>query len=368
LIYLDNGATSFPKPRAVKAAVGYALTHLGNPGRGGYSAALEADRRVFRTREVAGELLGCKPEQVVFTPGCTAALNMAIRSLVKPGGRVQITGFEHNAVTRPLHHLDARVQVAGRKLFDWQNTLEEWEAGLKTLPEAAVFTCASNVFGYRLPIEEMAALCRIYRVPFIIDAAQGAGTMPLSLEGLGAAYMAVPGHKGLLGPQGVGMLLCREVPEPILFGGTGNQPLSPDMPLELPERGEAGTQNIPGISGLCAGMELVKALDPERIGKREAEAAYFCAKGLRELGYRVFSGPHQGGTVSFLPETDCEEFARELARRGIAVRAGLHCAPLAHQSAGTEETGTVRVSFGYRTAPVQWKAFLDVAGGLKGKK
>ena len=192
--------------------------------------------------------------------------------------------------------------------------------------------------------------------------------MPISLEGLGAAYIAVPGHKGLLGPQGVGMLLCGEIPEPMLYGGTGNQPLSADMPLELPERGEAGSLNIPGIAGLCAGMELVKALSPTTIGKKEAQAAALCAEGLQNLGYRVFSGPHQGGTVSFLPETDCEEFAQALAKRGIAVRAGLHCAPLAHQSAGTVDTGTVRISFGYRVSEAQWKTFLDTAKHLKRKK
>ena len=214
MIYLDSGATSFRKPASVRRAVSDAMTRCANPGRGGYGAAMEAAKVVFRCRERAGSFLGCEPEQVVFTSNCTHGLNVAIRTLVKPGMRVVVSGFEHNAVTRPLHGLGAEIVTAGRKLFDWEDTLQKWEDALKKGTDAAVFTHVSNVFGYILPVEEMAALCRQRGVPFIIDAAQSAGTLPVSLKTLGADFIAMPGHKGLLGPQGTGLLLCGRVPEP----------------------------------------------------------------------------------------------------------------------------------------------------------
>ena len=358
MIYLDNGATSFHKPPQVYRAVADAMRRCANPGRGGYGAAMEAARVVYRTRERASELFCCDPEQVVFTSNCTHGLNMAIRTLVKPGGRVVISGFEHNAVTRPLHNLKARITVAGRKLFDWENTLEEFAKALDAGADAAVFTHVSNVFGYILPVEEMAAMCRSRGVPFVIDAAQSAGAIPVSLRALGADFIAMPGHKGLLGPQGTGILLCGRKPEPLLCGGTGSESLRQDMPEDLPERGEAGTLNVPGIAGLGAGIDYLARKGVERIGARERAACRRCASGLRDLGYTVFSGEHQAGTVSFVPACGCEELAAYLGARGIGVRAGLHCAPLAHESAGTLKTGTVRVSFGYDASFDQIRTFL----------
>lgn len=346
MIYLDNGATSFRKPPEVARAVASAMARCANPGRGGYGAAMAAAETVYRCRETAGAMFDCPPERVVMTSSCTHGLNLAIRSLISPGGRVIISGFEHNAVTRTLHGLRAEVRVAGTRLFDWAETMEAWEKALREGADGAVFTHVSNVFGYRLPAGELAALCRRYDVPFIVDAAQSAGTLPISLEGWGAAYIAMPGHKGLLGPQGTGLLLCGEDGVPLLTGGTGNQSLLQEMPAELPERLEAGTLNVPGIAGLTAGMQWLRRTGTDLLARREAEEAHRCALALEKLGLRVFFGPHQGGTVSFVPEGDCEETARLLADRGIAVRAGLHCAPLAHRSAGTLETGTVRVSYG----------------------
>ncbi len=368
MIYLDNGATSFRKPAAVKKAVLDAIEQCANPGRGGYQAAMEAARRVYRCRELAGQMFDCKPEQVVFTSNCTHALNIAIRTLVKPGSHVTVSGFEHNAVTRPLHGLDARITVAGRRLFDWEDTLDAFERALKAGADAAVFTHVSNVFGYCLPVEEMSALCRKYGVPFVIDAAQSAGSLPVGLERLGADFIAMPGHKGLLGPQGTGLLLCRDRAEPLLYGGTGNQSILQQMPEELPERLEAGTVNVPGIAGLSAGLEYLLHQGIGHIGKREKEQIKICAKGLEKLGIRVFAGDHQCGTLSFVPPEDCEEAAEKLARMGIAVRAGLHCAPLAHESAGTLETGTVRISFGLDASNAQSMYLLRAAKNLWGRK
>ena len=359
MIYLDNGATSFRKPQQVKQAVLDAMERCANPGRGGYRAAMEAARVLYDCREAAGQLFGCAPEQVVLTSNCTHGLNMAIRTLVKPGDSVVISGFEHNAVVRPLYALGTKLTVAGRRLFDWEDTLSQWEAVLKKRPKAAVFTHVSNVFGYILPVRELGQLCRQYGVPFILDAAQSAGSILVELQALEADFIAMPGHKGLLGPQGTGLLLCSRDPEPLLRGGTGGNSLSRDMPPELPDRGEAGTANVPGIAGLTAGLRYLQRAGVENIGRKEKTQADYCARELEKMGFEVFTGPHRSGTLSFLPKTDCEEAAQAFAECGIAMRAGLHCAPLAHESAGTLETGTLRISFGYDANDRQTQGMLQ---------
>lgn len=359
MIYLDNGATSLHKPVGVADAMRRAVFTCANPGRGGHPAAMAAARIVLSCREQAGKLFDCQPENVVFTSNCTHGLNMAIHTLVRPGDPVVITGFEHNAVLRPLHALGAKITVAGRRLFDWDDTLDAFEKALQTGVKAAVFTHCSNVFGYILPVEEMAKLCRMYNVPFIVDAAQSAGTLPVSLAGWGADFIAMPGHKGLLGPQGTGLLLCGRLPKPLLMGGTGSDSANRQMPDFLPDIAEAGTLNVPGIAGLEAGLAYLEKTGIERIFHREQQQAAACAKALQNKGYHVFSGPHQGGTVSFVGSEDCEEIARHLAGKGVAVRAGLHCAPLAHESAGTLESGTVRVSFGHDASSMQTRGLLQ---------
>jgi selenocysteine lyase/cysteine desulfurase len=364
MIYLDNGATSFHKPPQVRQAVLSAMLRCANPGRGGYPAAMAAAEQVYRCRETASALFGCQPEQVVLTSNCTHGLNIALRTLVKPGDHVVISGFEHNAVTRTLHALGAKTIVAGRRLFDWGDTLEQFENALRTGPQAAVFTHVSNVFGYILPVEALADLCRHYGVPFVIDAAQSAGAMEVDLTKLGADFIAMPGHKGLLGPQGTGLLLCGRSPEPLLFGGTGSDSIRQEMPDYLPDRVEAGTINVPGVAGLTAGMAHLRRLGVENIGRQEQSQAKLTAEGLKKLGLQVFSGPHQGGTVSFVPTMDCEDMAQRLAQWGIAVRAGLHCAPLAHESAGTLQTGTVRISFGHDASIRQTRQFLATVAAL----
>ena len=365
MIYLDNGATSFPKLPEVKRAVVQAMETCANPGRGGHTAAMAAARTVYRCRELAGELFDCNPEQVAFTANCTHGLNIAIQSLIKPGSRVAISGFEHNAVTRPLYSLGVKQLVAGRKLFDQEDTLKAFEEALRSGVDVAVFTHVSNVFGYILPVEEMAKLCRKHQVPFIIDAAQSAGVLPVKLTTLGADYIAMPGHKGLLGPQGTGILLCARTPEPLIRGGTGSESIRQDMPEYLPDRAEAGTVNVPGIAGLSAGLRYLLRTGVDAVFAREHKEAMRCADGLQRLGFQVFTGNGQAGTVSFVPTSDCESAAQKLSCQGIAVRAGLHCAPLAHESAGTLNTGTVRVSFGHDANICQTQRFLQAAAQLR---
>ncbi len=364
MIYLDNGATSFHKPAAVYRAVQQAMLRCANPGRGGHKPAMEAAKAVFSCRESAAKLFDCQPEQVVFTGNCTHGLNIAIRSLVKPGARVLVSGFEHNAVTRPLRALGAKIIVAGRRLFDREDTLRQWRKALGQGVDAAVCTHASNVFGYILPVEELAVMCRAAGVPLIVDAAQSAGVLPVSAK-WGADFIAMPGHKGLLGPQGTGLLLCNTLPEPLLQGGTGSASLQQAMPEYLPDRAEAGTLNVPGIAGLDAGLRQILAEGTDAIYRREHRQMRQCAENLKKFGFRVFSGEYQAGTVSFVPNIDCEDAAQLLASRGVALRAGLHCAPLAHESAGTLETGTVRVSFGHDASDAQNRQFLQALRGVE---
>lgn len=357
MIYLDNGATSFPKPQEVSQAVARALEQGANPGRGGYGAAMEAGNLVLNCREAAGRLFHCKPEQVVLTANCTQGLNIAIGSLIKEGDRVLISGFEHNAVVRPLYARKADLRIAGRRLFQWEEILDSFRRELRRGVDAAVFTYVSNVFGYILPVEKLAALCREAGVPFILDAAQAAGSLKVSME-LGADFIAMPGHKGLLGPQGTGLLLCGQPGKPLLYGGTGSQSRSHEMPQDLPERLEPGTLNVPGAAGLAAGISIVERKGTDAIFRREHTQAEKLSRDLRNLGFRVFAGEHQAGTVSFQGKRDCEEIAAYLGKRGIAVRAGLHCAPLAHESAGTIAQGTVRVSFGHEANDGQRRALV----------
>jgi len=318
---------------------------------------------LFGCREEAGKLFGCLPEQVVLTNSCTHGLNIAIGSCVPPGSTVVISGFEHNAVTRPLHARNAEVRVAGRKLFDREDTLSCFRRALDGA-DAAVFTHVSNVFGYILPVAEMARLCRERGIPFVIDGAQSAGTLQLSLEELGADFIAMPGHKGLLGPQGTGLLLCRAGAEPLLYGGTGSASRLQTMPAELPDRLEPGTLNVPGYAGLREGLRYLNRAKPETIFRREHRLLQQCIRGLQAAGMDVFAGDHQAATVSFRCGMDCEEAAAKLAGQGIAVRAGLHCAPAAHESAGTLETGTIRVSIGYDTFADEIATFLRAASKL----
>ena len=348
MIYFDAGATTLQKPDAVRRAMYQAVNTLSSPGRGSYPATRRAEETDLRCRMAAAELFHMDdPAQVVFTSCATHGLNIAIRTLVKPGSRVVISGYEHNAVTRPLHAIpNVEIVVADGPLFDTAAMLEQFRQALDRPADAVICTHVSNVFGYALPVEDIAALCRKKGVPFVLDASQSAGMLPVDMKALGASFIAMPGHKGLYGPQGTGLLLCGCETEPLLRGGTGSQSILQEMPAELPDRLEAGTHNMPGIAGLLEGLRFVQRQGVARIADYESELGRYGARHLAELpGVEVFSGPFQTGVVSFRAAgVDCEELGEALAARGIALRAGLHCAPLAHRTAGTLETGTVRFS------------------------
>lgn len=351
MIYLDSAATTMQKPASVARASAWAMEHLASPGRGGHRPAMAAAETAFACREEAAKLFHVsQPERVVFTFNATHGLNIAIGTLAKPGSRVVISGYEHNAVTRPLHGIpELELRVARGPLFDPQATLEAFRRELDQGADLAVCTHVSNVFGFILPVEEIAALCREKGVALIVDASQSAGCLPLDFEALGAAFVAMPGHKGLYGPQGTGILLCGMDPKPLLAGGTGSESRLQTMPAFLPDRLEAGTHNMPGLAGLLEGLRFVRRRGVENIAAQESLLIRHLGEGMERIpGARVFLAQDpmaQSGVLSFQMEGwDCEALGDALGERGFALRAGLHCAPLAHESAGTLEQGTVRAS------------------------
>ena len=364
MIYFDSAATTFQKPPAVADAMLDAMRTMSSPGRGGHPAAMRAAETAFICRSELAELFNMdNPEQVVFTHNATHGLNIAIKSVVPPGGHVVISGYEHNAVTRPLKALKANVSVAKTPLF--QRNISVFEDQITTSTSAVICNHVSNVFGSVLPVDEIAAICRRRNIPFIIDASQAAGVLPLDMSALGAAFIAMPGHKGLYGPQGNGVLLCgpEVLPRVLLEGGTGSLSLQQEMPEFLPDRLEAGTHNMPGIAGLLAGIRFVRQRGITHICQKERELTLLAAEGLRMLEeVTVYALPrlnHQTGVLSFCVKgKDSEWIGTNLAERGIAVRAGLHCAPLAHRSAGTLDQGTVRLSFSDFNTPEEVCYFL----------
>lgn len=366
MIYFDAAATSFQKPPEVERAVLGAMERCASVGRGGYQAAMEAAKTVYNCRKKAAELFDAEAEQVVFTANATHGLNTALVSLVKPGDRVVISGFEHNAVTRPLHALGARICVAGRRIFAPEDSLAAFEEALLEPTAAVVCTQVSNVFGYVLPLEEIAKLCQRRGVPLVVDASQGAGILSISLKKSGAAFVAMPGHKGLYGPQGTGLLLCGMAAKPLLYGGTGSNSSLQEMPDFLPDRLEAGTHNVCGIAGLSAGLDFVKKRDCNKILRHERHLLKLLLSLLREQkNLELFTGENQTGVLSLrVKNLDCEEAAQRLARCGVAVRAGLHCAPFAHESAGTLDSGTLRVSFSAFNTPQEVRYFAKLCKKL----
>ncbi|MCL2031220.1 MAG: aminotransferase class V-fold PLP-dependent enzyme [Oscillospiraceae bacterium] len=371
MIYLDNAATTLPKPKSVKKAVGAALRESGGAGRGGHAAAVRAAEILFETRETAAGLFRMRdPERVIFTCNCTHALNIAIKSLAPRGGRVVTSGFEHNAVVRPLFRLSrengVKVDVLPTPLFEPETAVELFDMALRGDVSLVVCTHVSNVFGYILPIERIWELCRRRGVPMIVDAAQSAGCLPI--RGDAGPYYCMPGHKGLYGPQGTGLLLC---PPPaggggvlrgLIEGGTGVASADPAMPNFYPERLEAGTPNAHSIAGLNAGMRFVVErglASPAGRPEGAPPSGGLIARLERSLsaiwGVTTYAAKDlygQSGVMSFTVEgRDPENVAARLAARGIAVRAGLHCAPHAHRTAGTLPGGTVRVSPGAFNTP-----------------
>ena len=350
MIYFDNAATTLVKPKTVKMAMYNAVNSLASPGRGGHWAAMAAADKAYECRTAAAKLLNVpREEQVVFTMNATHALNIAIKSLSEKGDRVVISGYEHNSVLRPLNAIGAQTCVAASPLFDEDAAVCAFEDALKPGTKLAVVNHVSNVFGFVLPVKRIAELCRERGIPLIIDATLAAGVLDIDFQQLGAEFIAMPGHKGLYGPQGTGLLLCGRSGETLLEGGSGSDSRLPLMPEYLPDRLEAGTHNMPGIAGLLEGIRFVSGLGTKRISHHERKLLAAAVRQLRNIDrvelYCADGLKCQSPVLSFnVCGMDCQTVAEQLSKRGIAVRAGLHCSPLAHKTAGTEQ-GTVRLSF-----------------------
>lgn len=365
MIYFDSAATTLQKPDTVPAAVANAIQTMTTPGRGDHPAARLAADLMLRCRMEAAEFFDVpQPENVILTTSATHGLNIAIRSLVHPGDTVVISGYEHNAVTRTIYDIgNVSSRIVNGRLFVPEQMAEGFRKAVDEKVKCVICTHTSNVFGYTLPIDDIAAVCRERGVPLIVDASQSAGIQPVDLKRWDAAYAAMPGHKGLYGPQGTGILLCgeKQVPKALLTGGTGSISIQQDMPDFLPDRLEAGTQNIHGAAGLLEGIRFVRRTGLQNIRKRESEVIRILAEGLKKRpNYRVFDDPRgEASVLSILPlDIPPETLADRLSEQGVAVRAGLHCAPLAHRTAGTERTGTLRLSASVFNTPEEAEAVL----------
>lgn len=356
MVYWDNAATTWPKPAAVEQAAARALRQYGgNPGRGGHQMGLQTAEQVYACREAVADFFGLPdPTGVVFMPNCTAALNTVIHGVLAGGGRALISDLEHNAVWRPLHGLGNRRYDIAAWSADEEETVANFRRAIRPDTRLMVCTHASNVFGVTLPIRRLAALAHQYGIIFCVDAAQSAGVLPIDMEKDGIDYLCVAAHKGLYAPMGTGILLCRDHRPllPLVRGGTGSHSARPQQPEELPDRLESGTPNGVGICGLLAGIRFVQDRGRENIYAHEMrliQRVYARLEG--QPGIRLYTPrPEPGRAVPLLSVRvegqSPEHTAALLDKRGVAVRAGLHCAPLAHRRFGTLPEGTVRLAPG----------------------
>lgn len=373
MIYFDHAATSFPKPLIVQQATEQALrVYAANPGRSGYAMALSTAEQVYACRERAAVLFGISdPRRVVFLSNCTQALNTAIKSVLRTGGRVTVSDLEHNAVMRPLHTFSGRTTVydiAHVAVGDEDATVRAFENAVGPQTKAIVCTHASNVLGCVLPIARLSAVAHRRGIPIIVDAAQSAGHIPINMERDGIDCVCAAGHKGLLGPMGTGLLICNDTfePLPLIEGGTGSDSLSLEQPSFLPDRLESGTLNVPGICGLRAGIDRVLRIGVEHIAEHEMCLCIKLYDALAAMEHVTVCSPRpvagqSTAVVSFTASTmGVEELCAALASCGVAVRGGLHCAPTAHRAIGTLPEGTVRVSPGVSNTEKEVYTFLQI--------
>ncbi len=359
-IYLDNAATTYPKPETVYEAVDHFQRHLGaSPGRGTYSKAREADQVVFETRSKLAKMFNIDDiTRIVFTLNVTESINLVLKGFLSEGDHVITTGMEHNAVWRPLKVLEKRSNIKisildcpSGKAFDPANL----EKLLKDETRLVVLNHASNVTGTIMPIKEAGEICARHGVPLLVDAAQTAGVYPIDVKDQKISLLAYTGHKGLLGPTGTGGLYLApgiDV-EPLKEGGTGGESLLEHQPDHLPDRFEAGTLNTAGIAGLGAGAEFILDHGVDRIRAHETELTAYALEQFKTIPGLIIYGPDNAsdrtGVVAFNFNNIAPEEVTYVLDEvyEIMARSGLHCAPQAHRAIGTVEGGTVRVSFGY---------------------
>ena len=380
-IYFDNASTSFPKAPGVSEAVYHYIKYCGcNVNRGGYSEAYQAEEAVLCTRQQLADLFhGPDCRNVVFTGNITESLNVLLKGFLKSGDHVLVSAMEHNAVMRPL------VQLAGQGVtFDRIPCREDGslefssaEGLLRPNTKAVVMLHASNVCGTLMPAAKVGAFCQKHALRFILDTAQTAGVFPIDMEAMHIDALAFTGHKGLLGPQGIGGFILQ--PDmvaqitPLIAGGTGSISHEEKMPPFMPDRFEAGTMNLPGIMGLHAALDWLARETPEAIRDHELMLTHRFLEGVHEIGGLRVAGRQDGdgraGVVSVVPDcADPAMMADALEREyGIMVRVGLHCAPNAHKTLGTYPMGTVRFSFGWQNTVQQVDTALLALSRLCGR-
>lgn len=358
MIYLDNAATTLHKPLQVEQAMLDALRTAGNPGRGAHEPTLHASRLVYAARCAVAKLLNAPdPSCIAFTSNATQALNTALGGLFRPGDHIITTVCEHNSVLRPLYRLReigvnlsfTGVDEKGRLQYD------QWEGFLRPETRALVVTGASNVTGNGTDLARAAEFAHRHGLLLIVDAAQTAGELPLNVQVLGIDVLCFTGHKALLGPQGTGGLYVRPglSVRPLVVGGSGVHSFDEQHPAQMPTALEAGTLNVPGLAGLCAGVEWILAQGVETLARREQALTVLFYERIRDLpNVKIYGDPEMTPRAPIVSLNIGDEDSARIAdilweEYGICVRAGAHCAPLMHKALGTAEQGTVRFSFSH---------------------
>lgn len=379
MIYFDNAATTFPKPKIVINNIFESVTKYGgNPGRSGHKMSLKAAEIIYSMREKAAKFFGISDaERVILTKNCTEALNIAIFGVLRHGGNAIVSNFEHNSAIRPLQNLKnskiADYKVAKISFENPEKVALDFEKLIDNNTKMIICTHASNVTGKIAPIKQLAKLCHEKGLIFCVDASQTAGIIDIDIEKDGIDILCCPGHKALYGPTGTGLLLLQSNIDlsPLMFGGTGSLSASYDMPGFLPDLYESGTLNIVGAAGLGAGFDFISKIGTKNIYNHELFLLKKLYNRLKDMSsillYTAEPKPFfDVPTLSFnVKGFNCTDVSEYLNKNNIAVRSGLHCSPLAHSFIGTEKVGTVRVSLSYFNTVSEIEYLCDVLSKLK---
>ena len=357
MIYLDNAATTMKKPQCVIDAVVAAMSHMGNAGRGATTAALDASRVIYDTREKISDLFNLQnPSRVAFTCNSTESLNTAIKGILSSGDHAITTALEHNSVLRPLYDLQAKGMELSIVDCDENGNIDynDFEKLIKENTKAIVCTHASNLVGNVLDVKKIGSIAKKHNLIFIVDASQSAGVFPIDMQDMNIDILCFTGHKGLLGPQGTGGLCVREGIDvrPLKVGGSGVNTFSKEQPVEMPTHLEAGTLNGHAIAGLNAALDYLKEEGIDNIQKREEELMFRFYNGIKDIkDIKIFGNfeNKRAAIVTFnVGDIDSAAFSDELSfAYDISTRAGAHCAPLMHKAMNTVEQGAVRFSFSH---------------------
>lgn len=373
MIYFDNAATTGKKPENVIKAVMEALQkHSINPGRSGYRESINTAEEIYKVREKVASFFNCnEPQNVVFTPNCTQSINYVLKGVLNYGDHVVVSSLEHNAVMRPLLKKRNSYTVANVSSDD-NVTVENFKKSIKPNTKLVFCTAASNVNGKILPLKKIGRICREKGVLFGVDAAQLAGVCKIDVKEMNIDFLCVAAHKGFYAPMGIGVLICeKNIPNTVIEGGTGTNSLEMSQPLQLPEKLESGTINVPAIFGLSAGIDFVNKTGIEKIYNHEMELIQYIYKNLSFNPYVILYTPYPekydfAPVLSFnLKGLKSNETGDFLAKNDIAVRAGYHCAPMAHKQMNTLETGTVRISVSAFNSQKEADKFIYILNSQK---